>query len=285
METGLPELVPGFVAVAKWPEVAAAVCGAAAESSWAGPAPVATICSAAHLPLTRQAAVDAMLKAGAPHGLFHQHSPLTWSPLAETAVMRRLAWMLLGASNYIESVHHDADEVEVVLTKPARPSELERALREAGYEQVGLVATGEMFSAMAAGANSQFTVMTPFLDITSMEALVNLFEKSAFLVERRLILRGSPAGLPDGYLAAADKLRQLGVRVFDYRLERESGGFETFHAKVVLADRNWAYVGSTNMTQWSLAYSMELGVSLKGRSAGRIARVIDAVLRIAKRLD
>lgn len=75
------------------------------------------------------------------------------------------------------------------------------------------------------------------------------------------------------------------MRVFDYRLERDGGGFETFHAKVVLADRNWAYVGSTNMTQWSLAYSMELGVSLKGRSAGRIARVVDAVLRVSKHLN
>lgn len=37
METRLPELWPGFVAVAKWPEVAVAVCGAAAESSWSGP--------------------------------------------------------------------------------------------------------------------------------------------------------------------------------------------------------------------------------------------------------
>lgn len=285
MEARLPKLLPGFMAVAKWPEVAAAVCGAAAESRWSSPAPIIGICSAAHLPLTRQGAVDAMLKAGALHGLFCQHSPLTWSPLAERAMMQRLAWMLQGTSSYLESVHHDSDEVEVVLTKPARPSELERALREAGYEQVGLVPTGEMFPAMAAGANAQFTVMTPFLDLAGAEALVHLFDRSGLRVERQLILRSSPTGLPDGYLTAADRLRQLEVRVFDYRLERDVGGFETFHAKVVLADRNWAYVGSTNLNQWSLAYSMELGVSLKGRAAGRIARVIDAVMRIAKRLD
>ncbi len=279
-----PELVPGFVAVAKWPEVAAAVCGAAAENSWSGPALIAAICSAAHLPLTRQGTVDSMLKAGAPHGLFRQHSPMTWAPLAETALMQRLVWMLQGASNYSESVHHDTDEVEVVLTKPTRPSELERALREAGHEQVGLVATREMFPAMAIAATAQFTVMTPFLDFVGAEALVQLFNRTAPSVERRLILRSNPTGLPDGYLQATDRLRKLGVRVMDYRLERDGGGFETFHAKVVLADRNWAYVGSTNMNQWSLAYSMELGVSLKGRAAGRIARVIDAVTQISKRL-
>lgn len=278
----LPDLVLSFLAVAKRPDVAAAVCLAAAEGSWSGQSSVVDICSAAHLPLTRQEDVDAVLKAGAAHGLFQQHSPLRWSALAETRVMQQLTWMLVGASTYVENVHRDADEVDVVLTKPSRPSELERAIREAGYEHVGLIATSEMFTAMAAGAQSRFTVMTPFLDHQGAELILALFTKSRSQVERRLIIRSSPSGLPEGYLAVADQLRDLGVRVCDYRLEREGGGFETFHAKVVLADRNRAYVGSTNMNQWSIAYSMELGVSLTGRAAGRISRVLDAVVQVAR---
>lgn len=285
METQLPDLLPGFIAIANWPAVGAAVCSVAADGSWSGPTSVATICSVAHLPLTRQGAVDAMLKAGAPHEIFRQHSPTTWAPLADKPVMRRLAWMLQGASNYVESVHRDTDKVEVVLTKPTRPSELERALREAGFEQIGLVATGEMFPAMASGAATHFTVMTPFLDIAGAELLSQMFNRCKPAVERRLILRSTPNGLPDGFAAISERLRQLGVRLFDYRLERDGGGFETFHAKVVLADRDWAYVGSTNLNQWSISYSMELGVSLRGRAAGRIARVVDAVMRIAKRLS
>ncbi len=285
MKEKVPELLSGFSAIAKWPKVSAAVCTAAANGSWSSPLPIAGICSAAHLPLMRQGDVEAMLKAGAGHALFRQHSPMSWSPFAERTIMGQLALMLQGASAYLDSVHQDSDEVEVVLTKPMRPSELERALREAGYEQVGLVATGEIFPAMAADASTEFNVMTPFLDLAGAEALVQLFNSSAPSVERRLILRSGQTGLPDGYVAAADRLRQLGVTVFDYRLERDGGGFETFHAKVVLADRNWAYVGSTNMNQWSLAYSMELGVSLKGRAATRIARVIDAVTKVSKRLS
>lgn len=281
MEASRRDRLPQFLALAKRPDVAAAICEAAADGSWSGSALVTAICSAAHLPLTRQSDVDAVLRAGASHEIFCQHSPLTWSPKSDAQTMRQLALMLAGASAYVNSVHRDVDEVEVVLTKPLRPSELERSLREAGYEQVGLVATGEMFAAMAAGSRSRFTVMTPFLDLAGAKALVRLYEKTADRVARRLIIRTSPSGLPDGYIATAEALRKLGVHVFDYRLEREGGGFETFHAKVVLADRDWAYVGSTNMNQWSLAYSMELGVSLRGRAAGRIARVLDAVLRIA----
>jgi hypothetical protein len=285
MKPVVPELLSGFTAVARWPKVSAAVCIAVADGSWSSPLSVAAICSAAHLPLMRQGDVDALLKAGAAHALFRQHSPMNWSPLAEKAIMEQLALMLQGASFYLESIHQESDQVEVVLTKPSRPSELERALRNSGYELVGLVATTEMFPAMAVAANAQFSVMTPFLDVTGAEVLVDLFARCEPYVERRLILRSSTTGLPDGYLAAVERLQQLGVNVFDYRLEREMGGFETFHAKVLLADRDWAYVGSTNMTQWSLAHSMELGVSLKGRASARIARVVDAVTQIAKRLS
>lgn len=281
METAPPDLLPQFLALAKRPDVAAAICGAAVEGRWSGPASVASICAAAHLPLTRQGDVDALLRAGAAQRLFDQHSPLTWSVVAELQALRQLALMLAGASAYINSVHRDADEVEVVLTKPLRSSSLERSLREAEYEQVGLVSTGEMFAAMATGAQSQFTVMTPFLDLQGAQSLVGLYGNTADGVTRKLIIRTNPNGLPEGYVEAAELLRNLGVDVFDYRLQREGGGFETFHAKVVLADRDWAYVGSTNMNQWSLAYSMELGVSLRGRAAGRIARLLDAVLRIA----
>jgi len=223
-----------------------------------------------------------VLKAGAAHRLFQQHSPLTWSPLAESSVLQHLSWMLVGASTYLENVHRDADEVDVVLTKPIKPSELERAIREAGYEQIGLTATSEMFMAMAARAQTRFTVMTPFLDQQGAEMLMALFERTRSQLERRLIIRRTSTGLPDGYVSVANQLRTAGVRVFDYRLEREGGGFETFHAKVVLEDRNCAYVGSTNMNQWSIAYSMELGVTLTGRAAGRIARVLEAVVNVAR---
>lgn len=285
METSHPDLLPQFLALAKRPDIAAAICGAAADGRWNGHASVAAICSAAHLPLTRQGDVNTVLSAGAAQKLFVQHSPLTWSNIAAPSAMGQLALMLAGASAYINSVHRDADEVQVVLTKPLRPSELERSLREAGYEQVGLIATSEIFTAMAASALSHFTVMTPFLDIAGSEALARLYASTADSVTRRLVIRSSASGLPDGYNAIAKTLRTLGVSVFNYRIEREGGGFETFHAKIVLSDRDWSYVGSTNMNQWSLAYSMELGVSLRGQAARRISRVLDAVLRIASPIN
>jgi hypothetical protein len=56
------------------------------------------------------------------------------------------------------------------------------------------------------------------------------------------------------------------------------GGFETFHAKVALADSELAYVGSANMTMFSRP-SMELGVLIEGRAARVVANVVRAVRR------
>jgi phosphatidylserine/phosphatidylglycerophosphate/cardiolipin synthase-like enzyme len=69
-----------------------------------------------------------------------------------------------------------------------------------------------------------------------------------------------------------------------YWVPRQSG-YETFHAKVILSDDRMAYVGSAHMTQPSLSVSMELGVLLKGDSVKTPARVVDAVLNIAPRLN
>jgi hypothetical protein len=278
-----PELRRGFVALTKWPRASAAVCEAAANASWASSMAISQICSASHLPLVRQGDVDALLTAGAEHGLFRRDSATNWTPVADRQTLYSLSMMLEGATVYIESVHKEVDEVDVVLTKPLRPSALEAALIETGFEHIGVVATGEIFSAMAHVARTRFTVMTPFLDLAGGAALVSLYNNVSE-AKRQLILRSGANGIPEGYLTVADALRRLGVEVYDYRLEREGTGFETFHAKVVMADTAWAYVGSTNMNQWSLAYSMELGVSLKGRAARRVARVVDAVMKVAKRL-
>jgi phosphatidylserine/phosphatidylglycerophosphate/cardiolipin synthase-like enzyme len=58
------------------------------------------------------------------------------------------------------------------------------------------------------------------------------------------------------------------------------GGYESFHAKVVLADEDLAYVGSANMTQYE-RHSMELGLVVEGRPARAIASVVRAVEEVS----
>ncbi len=87
---------------------------------------------------------------------------------------------------------------------------------------------------------------------------------------------------PRGFTVLKEWLSERQVRVFNYALSH--GGSlppETFHAKTILADAEHAYVGSANVTEYSLENSVELGVILSGRAALEISYVIDAVLQCA----
>jgi phosphatidylserine/phosphatidylglycerophosphate/cardiolipin synthase-like enzyme len=74
-------------------------------------------------------------------------------------------------------------------------------------------------------------------------------------------------------------LNEMGVRLLNYLLPA-GDGYETFHAKVVVADADQAYVGSANMTKYA-RHSMELGVVLRGRSARAVAALVRAVEHIS----
>lgn len=102
-------------------------------------------------------------------------------------------------------------------------------------------------------------------------------------VKRVLVTRCPYSEPVPALLAALPALAVLGVAVYNYWLPR-AGGYETFHAKVVLSDEHAAYIGSANMTQASLSLSMELGTFLKGSSVKTLASVLNAILDIAPKL-
>lgn len=282
-----PERRQAFLALAPHAGIAAILCEIFIEGKWTGPRDLREICSLASLPLSQQNVVEKVLRAGAEVGIFRQVSALSW----ETNVSARdtivsVVSMLRGVALYSESVHQDENEVRVVLTRPPKPSRLEGALEASGYSYFGLDNTGEAFADMAVRASKRLVVMTPFLDNQGAALVLSLFEKTSKNVRRELILRSKDAGAPpDGYLIIRTALQELGVSVFDYRIDRENGtGYETFHAKIVLVDDQWCYVGSVNMTQWSFAYSMELGVTVRGSAASRISQLVDSIIGVAKRL-
>lgn len=88
--------------------------------------------------------------------------------------------------------------------------------------------------------------------------------------------------LPVGLVKIAEELNALGVRCYNFRLDRaDMAGYETFHAKVVLVDPLAAYVGSANMNRWPFEYSLELGLRVTGKAGVRIAEIVDAVIHVS----
>ncbi len=212
-------------------------------------------------------------------------------PLSSTyKLFKRLAFALSTIDFYISNIHKDATNASVVLTKPPKPSNLEKKLSEFGWKTSELEPTARAFQNMVQTAKQRVVVMTPFFDIKGALWLQELFSLINADVERVLILRSldspSRSDYPQGYDTISMWLKENAIRVLNYSIPKIVGsGRETFHAKVILCDRDAVYIGSSNMNTASLEHSMELGVTLHGRAAADAAIVLDAVISVAVEWD
>jgi hypothetical protein len=103
-------------------------------------------------------------------------------------------------------------------------------------------------------------------------------------VQRVLVVRAAEQRVKNLLASRADYFRNNKSRVFSYAIPRESQGslaIETFHAKIVLADRDRAYIGSSNMNLASREISMECGVTLTGPCVRPVATLIDTIVSIS----
>jgi hypothetical protein len=276
-----PEVRDAFVRLARHSDVAGAVCSSVATGQFVDDTDVRRICTVSGIAMARAGEAEAFLGAGALAGLFQRASHLTWRPTS-LPLHAELAPLFVGACLYRSEVHSDDDKVQVVVTKPPAPSRFTKELLAATGDW-GLLDTKEALPGIAEAARSRFCVMTPYIDEIGAPILVNLFARVPKGVRRVLISRADSGNLlPQGLRGAAADLVALGVAILSFRIEREgSSGNEMSHAKVVLADDHTAYVGSLNMNQWSLQYSLELGVCVTGRSARLIANVVQAVENVS----
>lgn len=274
-------LLQAFDALAPHAEVSAPLCTAAAQGRLDLPSDVHTICTRAGLPRARSGDIERALTVGLQLGLFDQVGPLSWRS-CDSAMANQLAPLLDGARLYRTRVHQDTDLVEVVLTKPPAPSQVSRKLESMLSGGWGFRDTKQLLPAIAGGAQRSLIVMTPFFDDVGAEVVLNLFENTV-APDKCLILRATNEGRPpEGLERVGAQLTSLGVDVVNFRLDRPGvPGNETFHAKTVLGDDDAAYVGSSNMNQWSFEYSLELGLYVQGRAAFRIAELLRAIRAVS----
>lgn len=232
---------------------------------------------------SRLPAVIAGLQAAEEAGVVSKDSHGMWAVALPQEMAREVALLMRGARLYRDRVHADADEVEVVISRPAAPSLLVAELERTIEGLWGLEETAVMLGQMAASATRRFSVMTPFVDEDGAERIVSLFQATRPGVARELVVRN---GLPDALAGKAGELKALGVAVYDFRIPRpDRPENETFHAKVVRVDDSECYAGSSNMTKWSFEYSLELGFHVRGAAAAKVSRLLDAVVAVSTRVS
>lgn len=213
-----------------------------------------------------------------------------WIILYTHDALIALGYALQGAQILKEESYKiiELERPEIVLTRPRAPSLLDEVIGSDTTLSVHIENTEDAFTSLAASSRHTLTIMTPFLDVVGARWAVTLFEAASESVSKELILRflddSSSDQYPEGLPSILTDLQRMKVKIFDYAVPRPDTPtfFETFHAKVIIADGVRAYVGSANLNRHSKDTSMELGMLVSGPAANRLNVLLDKVRRIAK---
>lgn len=243
---------------------------------------------AASIPHVRHSEAITVLRILEQYGMVRTHGG-TWTRASSKCELDALGYALLGAKaqKEVSAKVIDLERPEVVLTRPRAPSQLDRAISDDISLLIHIEDTDDAFASLAASARRSLTIMTPFLDDVGARWAVALFEAADEAVSKELILRflQNPESdlYPQGLPSIMDDLRRLNVKIYDFAVPRPDvpNFFETFHAKVISADAERAYVGSANLSRHSKEASMELGMLVSGSAAAHLHEILEKVRRIA----
>jgi len=197
----------------------------------------------------------------------------------------RHAAVLRGVA-YARYRQRDANQVEITLSPPAHPSRLMEMLPKQGFSWTRLYDTKDSLIELASQAERRLVIISPFLDREGIEWIGQLFETTAKKsIKRIMIVRGRDQTEADVLRTHDSQLAAWGVDILTYAISHDpafrSPAIETFHAKILLADGDKAYIGSANMTRWSRDFSMECGVILRGPSVKPVATLVEAMIKIS----
>jgi hypothetical protein len=204
-----------------------------------------------------------------------------WRAPAKGTLPEDLASFLDGAAA-MRSANPTDSSAAAVVTMPPLPSAVGRALPAIGIAHAGLIPTSEAFERVADAASVSLTVMTPFVNEEGLRWALQILRRTR-APQRRLVVRAVPE-CSRTIRECREEIQSAGVEVLNYSLRISDGPYyETFHAKVVLADASLAYVGSANFLAYA-RHSMELGILADGRAAHVIASVVRAVEAVSDRV-
>lgn len=210
----------------------------------------------------------------------------TWSSILSTQELRRLAQMLRGAEHF-RRLRPEPTLFDVVVTMPLAPSLLADKLPDTPGRPGGYLTTSDAFHRIARAAQKRLVVATPFIDRTGFGWLRSVLSAARSGVERIVVLRDVESLSIELSVENRGWLRDLNVNVYEYRRAHARAHralpLETFHAKLVVGDDTAAYVGSANVLGSGDGTSLEAGILVEGRAAAQVARLVDAILQVARR--
>lgn len=250
------------------------LCALAAVGHWKYHMDLTTLCQTMGVPSTQRTALNNLLKKLGEEGLFKSQGR-SWKP-ARGINFDHWTARLEGALTF-KADDESVNSTEIVLSRPLEPSLFTDKLIASLQSDWGLLDTESILPAIAHAAQKRAVIVSPFIDSYGIERILNFFRQTP-ATDKHLVYRDDKEGVKEALMTAQVELSDLQVKTHRYHLPLPEKGNESFHAKILLADRHTALVGSSNMTQWSMRYSLELGVQVRGRAAERVAGVVDAII-------
>lgn len=189
---------------------------------------------------------------------------------------------LLRGAVYARYRHKDRNSVEITLSPPAHPSRLVDKLSPQTFSWAGLYHTTDSLAELAGAAQQRFVIASPYVDEEGLEWVEALCRHARVNVNRTLLVRGIDDDSVRALQTCSERLAALNIAVVQYCIPRSGSGYESFHAKMLLADSDSAYIGSANMNRPSRGYSLECGVVVRGPGARPVATLIEAILSLSR---
>lgn len=124
-------------------------------------------------------------------------------------------------------------------------------------------------------ARREIQLVTYRFDRSALPLLDLLEQAAARGVSVLIAVSDIPAQPPEIRRRLGEMSRRPRIRVVDCRQKTGS----LVHAKVLVADRERAIIGSANLTWGGLVDNHEIGVLIEGEEAWDIARMVDALSR------
>ena len=214
-------------------------------------------------------------------------------------VRTRVDWT--GMAGRVTIVHNDPAEM---ILDANEACQIHASLQHANLETA--------FAALLEGAQLELQIVSPFIDVRSVERFAHEFEEAfsrgvRFTLVSRGILRPEDFARRDQRAAKLDAIRMLWqlysrhngeeqtrFSICDYlkigrppeSQPRNRGPLEaTVHHKIIVADRRWAYIGSGEFRNTSFGPTGEVGVLVDGAHASLLGDLVQCYARRALPVD
>ena len=150
----------------------------------------------------------------------------------------------------------------------------------------------EEFQKLFEKANHSIYICSPFLEYNGFNTyLPTLLSKAKDGVDIKIIARQISATDPDTRYEQIKRIQKTfekknaPISIRNYHFFKERSVVSSTHAKMIVCDYEYAYVGSGELRRNSFDKNFEIGVILKGENAHQLGKIFDKLFSVSTNIS